>query len=251
MPEQRSSTILETVSVCKSYDGTIALDSISLSLRTGEVTAIVGANGSGKSTLLNILAGKTSLDSGKVILKGENVRFRRPSDAMKAGIVMVHQEDTICPDLTVAENILLGCESDYPFSPWTTFLWGKKSRLRAARALQSVSQHELPLGRMGYELSGGQRKTVAIARALRWAPSVLLLDEATNSLGVVEQDALLKTVKQLALGGMCVCYVTHRPLEALRVADRLVALNNGRVTSMSLRNELNELHVAQLMAGMI
>lgn len=207
------------------FGATHALRGVSLSVLPGECVALAGQNGAGKSTLVKIITGvyPQSVYSGTVTLDGEVVRFRTPGEAESAGVAVVQQELTVCSNLSVAENLLIGHEPTR-----LGFIRRDRLRAQAARMLQAVGL-DLPLDVLAGKLSVGQQQMLEIARAVSRRAKVLVLDEPTSSLSTSEAEALFRRLAELKSRGVCVLYISHRLDELQRVADRVVVLRDGAV----------------------
>jgi ribose transport system ATP-binding protein len=210
----------------KSFGATKALVGVDLVARAGEVHAVLGENGAGKSTLMNILAGATKADTGKLSLDGTPYFPGNPESAWRAGVSIVHQELSLCPALTVEENLLLGDEPRKGL-----FLDRRASRARAQAALDRVGS-KVPLDAVASSLSPAAQQLVEIARALvRGEPRLLILDEPTSSLGADDAERLFALVGELRASGMCVLYVSHFLEEVQRIADRYTVLRDGKTVA--------------------
>lgn len=207
--------------VTKRYPGTIALNNVDLTVRPGELVALLGENGAGKSTLSSIIAGVTQPTEGQMLWRGEPYAPASPGDAIAAGIGLIHQEMRLLPDLTVAENVLVG--------RWPTragFLDARKMRDTAEKHLRRLGF----TGRMDStvrSLSVAGQQQVEIAKALTLNASLLILDEPTAALGEAETDALFERINALKAEGVSFIYVSHRLAEIRRIADRIVVLRDG------------------------
>ena len=240
--------ILECVSLSKTYGTVKALVDINFTLRPGEVRALLGKNGAGKSTLVNLLSGSQRADdgSGRLELAGTQVDWSNPGDARADGIAVVHQEFSLVPGLSVAENITLG--------RWPTrrnglgLIDGKALEIAARGALDLLGV-ELPLGREVGELSIAQQQLVEIAKALLDEPRVLILDEPTSALNSAEVTALLALIRRLAETGVAIIYVSHRMKEIPLVADTMTILRDGREVETLGTKEASVEKVAALIAG--
>lgn len=214
---------LEAVGIVKSFDGVHALRGVELSVRPGEIHALLGENGAGKSTLIKIVTGLYSADEGEVRVGGGAVDFANVRSAHKAGVVALYQELSIVPTISVAENIVLGegAPSRAGFVDW-------KELHRRARAQLARLNQRLPLGRLAGSLSPVQQTMVSVARALMADARVLILDEPTASLTDTEIGDLFAVLRGLRDEGVAIVYVSHRLEEVFELCDRLTVMRNGR-----------------------
>ncbi|MGE0215613.1 sugar ABC transporter ATP-binding protein [Mycolicibacterium sp.] len=210
--------------LCKRYGSLQALRDVSMSVAPGEVRALMGLNGAGKSTLVKIISGVVAPDAGEIHVAGEQVHLRTPADAMNAGVSTVHQELSLVPGLTVADNIFLG---QWPTKAGSVI--DRRGLATASRALlDRVHSRALPGARVG-SLSIGEQQLIEIARAIGQDAKVLILDEPTSSLSVQEGDELIALVRKLAATGVAVVYISHRMDEIHRVADSATVLRDGQL----------------------
>jgi len=211
--------------VAKRFGPIQVLRDVSLDLRPGEIHAVIGENGAGKSTLMNIISGKFAPDAGELTRDGSKVAFASPSDALRVGIAMVPQELTICPDLSVAENIVLGAQPKRALAiDW------RRVREIALGNLARLDPTIDPQIRMR-ELSTARQQFVQIARATAGRATVLIFDEPTASLPEREADRLSQFIRSFRDGGGAVFYISHRLDEILSLADRITVLRDGAVVS--------------------
>lgn len=214
--------LLEATRLSKSYGANTVLQDVSLSVAKGEVVSIIGENGAGKSTLGKILAGITPPDDGSITLRGSQVSFSAPGDAIAAGIGIVHQELCLVDTLSIAENISLGREPTR---------WGlvdqRAITTTASRALERLEARLDPSRRVG-SLTTAEKQLVEIARALSYESEILIFDEPTSSLSDHEGEILLSTIARLRRSGISIVYISHRLNEVQKISDRVVALRDGR-----------------------
>lgn len=208
--------------VGKSFPGVVALDEISFTVAPGEVRALVGENGAGKSTLLKILSGQYRPDRGQILIDGLSRRFDGPRAAQDAGVAIIHQELQLIPDLSVAENLLLG-------SLPARGGWIDRAALhdRATTVLTRLGEAIDPATRLG-ALSIGQRQMIEIGRALLRDARIIAFDEPTSSLSARETDRLLDIIRELRRHGTAILYVSHRMEEVYALADSATVLRDGR-----------------------
>ena len=208
----------------KRFGATAALSGVDLFVAPGEVCGLVGENGAGKSTLMGILSGALTADEGSMSLDGDNYAPRSPLDARRAGIMMIYQELSLAPDLSVAENIVLGVEP-------TRFGLVDHARARAiaAAALDELGRRGFRVTRRVGELSVAEQQLVEIARAVASGCRVLVLDEPTSTLGRQDAERLFALIRRLRESGHAVVYISHFIEEVREVCDRIVVLRDGRV----------------------
>ncbi|MEZ4220340.1 MAG: sugar ABC transporter ATP-binding protein [Polyangiaceae bacterium] len=233
--------------VSKSFGITRAAREVSFEVGAGRVHALLGENGAGKSTLMKIIAGAIAADEGSMALDGAAYAPSTPLWARRQGVAIVYQELSVCPDLTVAENIALGVEPQR-----YGFLRRPRMEELATQSLAKVAGSETPLApnRLVGELSSAERQLVEIARAFAAsAPKLLILDEPTSSLSAVDAARLLKTVRKLAADGLSVLYISHFLEEVREVADDYTVLRDGAVVESGLVANCDNEHWVRAMAG--
>jgi ribose transport system ATP-binding protein len=242
-------TLLVVEGVDKSFGGTHALRSVALTARAGEVHAVLGENGAGKSTLMKVLAGAIRPDAGSVKLAGRDFSPADPSEARARGVAIVYQELQLCPDLSVAENIVLGVE------PTRHGLVQRKAvRARARLALSKVLGEDaatvITPERIVGELTAGDQQLVAIARALAQAePRLLILDEPTASLSASDVERLFVAMQKLKAEGLCIVYISHFLEEVERIADRFTVLRDGKTVGVGVIGDMSMDEVVRMMVG--
>ena len=230
--------------VVKKYPGVIALQDVNLSVRAGEVMALVGENGAGKSTLLKVLAGATRADEGTIEVDGIAAAMTSPRDAQARGIAVIYQELNLAGDLTVAENIYVGRE---PKTRFGTVDFREMER-GAAELLSSLGIAISPTAIVG-TLNIALRQMVEIAKALLINARVVVMDEPTSSLTEGEVDTLLDLVRQLRSNGVSVIYVSHRMREIFQIADRITVMRDGGVVGVVEASTASPGDIVQMMVG--
>lgn len=239
--------ILTLEKVTKRYPGVVALDDVDFSLNAGEVRALLGKNGAGKSTLVKILSGAVRQDSGDIRIDQHPVTIHHPRDAFNQGISTVYQEMSLVPGLTVAENILLG---RWPRKrQFGLSVINRKEIVRVAQASLDQLKVKLDLTELVLNLNVAQQQLVEIAKAISFNPRVLVLDEPTSALPEEGVDVLHGVVRQLALQGMAIIYVTHRLQEIPRVADSVTVLRDGRNIGTITVDQATPERIANMMIG--
>ena len=219
----QDNTILEVKDLSKSFLGVMALNKVSLSVRRGEVHAVIGDNGAGKSTMMNIIMGDLKRDHGEILLKGQPTDFKSPADAIASGISMIHQEISLVPTLSVAENIWLHREEQFMNGP---FISGKK-RLEATRELLDRMGININAGSLVSELTVAQAQLVELARAISTNAEIIIMDEPTSSLSDKEIAILFRVMRDLREKGVAIIFITHKIEELLSISDRVSVYRDG------------------------
>jgi ribose transport system ATP-binding protein len=222
MPQGRS-PILELKEITKAFGGVEALRGVDFALYAGEIHGLVGENGAGKSTLMKIIAGVHPEFSGRFTLDGHETRFRRPSDAHAAGVAMVHQELSVAPDLSVAENVFLGTQ---PTNRFGLVQWRKMAR-EAGEQLARFGIDVDPMTRLG-DLPIGLQQLIEIARVLFSGARIIILDEPTSALSPPEVERLFATLQRLRDEGTGIVFISHFIEDILRISDTVTVFRNGR-----------------------
>ena len=235
--------LFEAAGLSKTFGIVEVLKDININVRAGEVHAIIGENGAGKSTLMKIIAGNLAPTRGEMRIDGETVTFSGPVDAEHRGIVLVHQEILLAPDLTVAQNIYLGRELHKG-----VFIDDRAMNEGAAKAVRGLGS-DIDPNTIVSRLSIAQRQLVQIARVLLVPHRIVIFDEPTASLTPHETDALLKVIRQIRAKGVGVLYISHRLPEVKEIADRVTVLRDGRLVASHDVSELQPADMARLMVG--
>ena len=240
--------IIEMINIAKDYGHIRALEGVSLTVRSGEVTCVLGDNGAGKSTLIKIMSGLHRADSGTMKVNGVETRFDSPRDALQAGIATVYQDLAVVDLMETWRNFFLGSEIRKPVPVLRPLDIAQMRRITSDELgklgihLGSVDQ---PLG----TLSGGERQSVAIARAVYFGAKVLILDEPTAALGVKQSGIVLRYVARARESGVAVVFITHNPHHAYLIGDRFVVLSLGRMSLNARREEITVDRLTTEMAG--
>jgi ABC-type sugar transport system ATPase subunit len=241
---------IEVEHLTKIYGGSVALSDFSHRFSAGHVHALMGKNGSGKSTLVKILAGAVTPTSGSIRIGGKTETFASPRDAFNAGIVTVHQELSLVPELSVAENIFLGRLPYRSFGPGLRGLDWRRLHRDAAALLEDMGldiDPRLP----ARDLSVGRQQVVEIVKAMSFSPSVLLLDEPTSALAAKEVSQLFAAVRRLRERGVTMVYITHRLPELFEIADTCTVLRDGqKVGSIEMREATTDA-IVEMMFGSV
>ena len=233
---------LELRGVSKRFGSVEALTDVDFEVRDGEVMALVGDNGAGKSTLIKCVAGIYSIDGGEIFFEGRPVVIHGPKDAAKLGIEVVYQDLALADNLDVVQNMYLGREIHDPLFR----LREAPMEQRTAETLKSLAVTTIKSVRQPVAtLSGGQRQSVAVARAVLWNNRVVFLDEPTAALGVAQTRQVLDLVKRLAEQGLAVVLVSHNLSDVFEVADRITVLRLGRGVGVYQKDATTEQEIVQ------
>jgi len=241
--------LLAATDLSVQFGNVVALDGASLTVRAGEVVCLVGDNGAGKSTLIKALSGVIRPNSGSIRVDDVPVELASPQVARNVGIETVYQDLALCENLGVAHNLVLG---DEPRRRWLGLPGFRDDRRAAQLAYRRLARLNVPVqdvNRPVNSFSGGQRQSVAIARALRDHVRVVILDEPTASLGVSQTAQVMKLIADIARAGHGVIFITHDVEQVIEIADRVVVMRLGRVIHDGPATDLDELQLIQLMAG--
>ena len=241
MPNEENQAVLTMRGICKQFPGTRALNNVDFTLRKGEIHALMGENGAGKSTLIKVLTGVYGKDAGVICVDGTEAHIHSPQDAQRIGISTVYQEISLCPNLTVAENMFIG-RSKAPF-----VFWPARNR-KATKILDSLN---IP-ARAKQELSRcslAVQQMVAIARAVDMNCKVLILDEPTSSLDENEVEMLFDLMRELRDKGVAIVFVTHFLEQVYAVSDRITVLRNGELVGEWAVADLPQVELVARMMG--
>jgi D-xylose transport system ATP-binding protein len=231
---------LELRGITKAFGSVQALDDVDFEVRSGEVMALVGDNGAGKSTLIKCVAGIHPIDAGEVLFDGKSVHIHGPKDAARLGIEVVYQDLALCDNLDVVQNMFLGREVRSPLFR----LKEAPMEQRTAETLRSLSVTTIrSVRQLVASLSGGQRQSVAVARAVLWNSRVVILDEPTAALGVAQTRQVLDLVKRLAEQGLAVVIISHNLIDVFEVAHRITVLRLGRNVGVYEREQTTQQEV--------
>lgn len=240
--------LIEVDNVSKYFGSVIALKDVSMFVRAGEVTCLLGDNGAGKSTLIKILSGVHKPDEGYYIYDGEKMNFNSPRDALARGIATVYQDLAMIPLMSIWRNFFLGSEPTKGWGPFRRFdveMARNTTREEMSKMGIDIRDPGQPVG----TLSGGERQSVAIARAVYFGAKVLILDEPTAALGVKQAGVVLKYILQAKRRGIGVIFISHNPHHAYPVGDHFVILRRGQVYGDYAKKELPLEQLVQMMAG--
>jgi D-xylose transport system ATP-binding protein len=240
-----SAPLLELRGIDKSFGAVQVLHGVDLTVRLGRVTALVGDNGAGKSTLIKGVAGIHPFDQGEYLFEGRPVHVHNPKQANALGVEVVYQDLALCDNLDIVQNLYLGREQLK-----NGLLDEIAMEQRAAETLAGLSVRTVKSIRQKVaSLSGGQRQTVAIARAVLWNSKLVILDEPTAALGVAQTEQVLSLVRRLADNGLAVILISHNMNDVLQVADDIAVLYLGKMTAQVEAAEVSHSDVVKLITG--
>jgi ABC-type sugar transport system ATPase subunit len=246
----QTSPALEARAITRSFGRVAALRGASLTVRSGEVTALVGDNGAGKSTLIKILSGALQPDTGSILIGGEPVSLTSPQEARRLGIETVYQDLALAPSLDVAANLFLGREMrSSGLSGRIGFLNDRAMRKRAQQEMAGLQIGLTSVRQPVLTLSGGQRQAIAVARATAWGKRVVIMDEPTAALGVRETNMVLRLIERVRDSGIAVLMISHSMPEVFEVADQITILRLGRTVREMRRDEASMTEVVSFMTG--
>ncbi|MBA2382476.1 MAG: sugar ABC transporter ATP-binding protein [Chloroflexi bacterium] len=240
--------LLEARNISKYFGAVIALEDVSLTVRAGEINCLLGDNGAGKSSLIKTLSGVHPPDAGTLAIDGEPVRFASPRDALDAGIATVYQDLSVMPLMSISRNFFLGNEPTIGFGPFRRFDSAKAATI-AREEMKNIGIDVRDTEQLVGTLSGGERQTLAIARAEYFGARVLILDEPTSALGVKESAFVLRHAIAARNKGLGVIFITHNVQHALPIGDSFTILTRGRSGGTYRRGELNAEQLHALMGG--
>lgn len=243
-----SDPIIHMESIEKHFGNVIALAGVSFDVRPGECHCLLGDNGAGKSTFIKTMSGVHKPSAGEIYFEGKPMHFESPRDAMEAGIATVFQDLAMIPLMSVTRNFFMGRE---PTKGRGLF---KRFDIARANSVTMQQMHEMGINLREPDqavgtLSGGERQTVAIARAVYFGAKVLILDEPTSALGVRQTANVLATIAKVREQGVGIVFISHNVRHAMAVGDRFTVLNRGRTLGTALRGEISPEELQDMMAG--
>jgi D-xylose transport system ATP-binding protein len=234
--------LLQLRGITKSFGSVQALTDVDFEVRRGEVMALVGDNGAGKSTLVKCVAGTHSPDSGEILFNGTEVHIHGPKDAANLGIEVVYQDLALCDNLDVVQNMYLGREEhDRLQRLKEPIMEQKTAETLKSLAVTTINSIRQPVA----TLSGGQRQSVAVAKAVQWNSKLVILDEPTAALGVAQTEQVLALVRRLAEQGLAVVIISHNLHDVFETATRITVLRLGRNVGVYEREKTTQQEVVQ------
>lgn len=228
--------LVEVHHLTKRFGGVHAVEDVSCDLYAGEVVGLLGHNGAGKSTLIKMLSGVFPADSGRIVVQGQECRFATPREARAAGIETIHQTLALAENIDAPGNLFLGREL---LTPWRT-LDADRMEHEARQVIRRLNPNFTELRRPVQSMSGGQRQTVAIARALYFNARILIMDEPCAALGPAETRMVLDTIRRLKEEGIGIFLISHDMMDVFEVCDRVTVMKNGRVVGTERTSDVTQ-----------
>jgi simple sugar transport system ATP-binding protein len=241
--------LLAIQGLTKSFGPIEVLRGVDLTLHAGEVLAVVGDNGAGKSTLIKHISGVYQPDGGEIRLNGKPIRIETPAEGRRLGVETVYQDLALADELSVGANIFLGREPTRRFLGLIPVVDNAKINRETQALLDRIETRIPRQARTVSRLSGGQRQAVSIARALYWQAKVVILDEPTAALAVMEREHVVSLARRLAAEGVGVIYIGHNLIEILEVADRVAVMYRGRIVHVTRARDTDQQELIAYMTG--
>ena len=243
-----SESIMQLKGIKKHFGSVIALDGVSFDLKAGECHCLLGDNGAGKSTFIKVMSGVHMPTEGSLFFEGKPVQFSSPNDAIKSGIATVYQDLGMIPLMSVTRNFFMGHEPQKRWFGINLFDEDSASELTVSEMAKMGINLRSPDQAVG-TLSGGERQTIAIARAVYFGAKVLILDEPTSALGVRQTSNVLATIDKVRKSGVAIVFISHNIRHALAVGDRFTVLNHGKTLGTAVKNQITPEELQDMMAG--
>ncbi len=240
--------LIQMKNIEKHFGSVIALAGVSVDVIPGECHCLLGDNGAGKSTFIKTMSGVHQPTAGEILFEGKPMNFADPRDAMAAGIATVHQHLAMIPLMSVARNFFMGNEPVKKIAG-INFLDAKKADEVTMAEMKKMGINLRGPDQAVGTLSGGERQTVAIARAVHFGAKVLILDEPTSALGVRQTSNVLATIDKVRKQGVAVVFITHNVRHAMAVGDRFTVLNRGKTLGTAMKGQITPEELQDLMAG--
>jgi ABC-type sugar transport system ATPase subunit len=244
--------ILETEKLSKHFGGIKAIDNINMKLYENEIIAIVGDNGAGKSTLIKAIAGVYRKDEGEIYISGEKTHISNPKDARNYGIETVYQDGGVISILDATANLFLGRVKyqDNIFGRFFNFVDYKYMRKETVQLLDRLGVTLKDTNARVNNLSGGQRQSVAVGRALYWGGKILIFDEPTNNLGVKQERIIIELIKRIRVEfGVSIIVISHNIAHVFELVDRIIVLRNGRIIGERIKEKTNTNEIVSMITG--
>lgn len=246
--------ILELKGINKSFDGIQAVNNFDLILHKKEIVALVGDNGAGKSTLIKIISGVHRKDTGKIFIEGKEAHIENPLDAKKYGIETVYQDEGVIKIFDASSNLFLGREKYMGnfLGRWFKFLDKNYMIIETKKLLQKIGVELKDINIELNSLSGGQRQSVVVGRAVYWGGKVLIFDEPTNNLGVKQEKKVIDLIKRIRDDfDVSIIIISHNINHVFELVDRIVVLRNGFKVGEKIKNETNTNEIVSMITGVL
>lgn len=243
--------LLEVKNITKRFGGLVAVDNVNMKVFPGEVVGILGDNGAGKSTLIKVISGVYHADAGKIYFNNQMIKINNPMEALRIGIETIYQDLALAENLNVYSNIFLGREKLKKYLGFIDVLDHDYMLNESKKVLKRLDIQIPSLRNKIINLSGGQRQAVAISRSIYWDAKLLIMDEPTAALGVVEQEKVLNLVKTLSSQGVSVIVISHQMRDVFSVASRLMVMRRGKKVAERVTKKTTHEEVVGLIVGSV
>ncbi|MFW6149213.1 MAG: ATP-binding cassette domain-containing protein [Atribacterota bacterium] len=243
--------LLEVKNITKRFGGLVAVDNVNMKVFPGEVVGILGDNGAGKSTLIKVISGVYHADAGKIYFNNQMIKINNPMEALRIGIETIYQDLALAENLNVYSNIFLGREKLKKYLGFINVLDHDYMLKESKKVLNRLDIQIPSLRNKIINLSGGQRQAVAISRSIYWDAKLLIMDEPTAALGVVEQEKVLNLVKTLSSQGVSVIVISHQMRDVFSVASRLIVMRRGKKVAERITKKTTHEEVVGLIVGSV
>jgi len=243
--------LLEVKNITKRFGGLVAVDNVNMKVFPGEVIGILGDNGAGKSTLIKVISGVYHADAGKIYFNNQMIRINNPMEALRIGIETIYQDLALAENLNVYSNIFLGREKLKKYLGFINVLDHDYMLNESKQVLNRLDIQIPSLRNKIINLSGGQRQAVAISRSIYWDAKLLIMDEPTAALGVVEQEKVLNLVKTLSSQGVSVIVISHQMRDVFSVASRLIVMRRGKKVAERITKKTTHEEIVGLIVGSV
>ncbi|MQY74278.1 MAG: ATP-binding cassette domain-containing protein [Clostridia bacterium] len=254
MKMEEKAVVLEVKKLCKFFGGIKAVNNIDIKLYKGEIIAIVGDNGAGKSTLIKTISGIYKKNSGEIYINGDKADINNPNDARRYGIETVYQDGGVVPTFNAYLNLFLGREKiqDNKLGKWLNFVDFKYMKKETQQLLKRVGVDFKNIDSELSNLSGGQRQSVIVGKAVYWGGQIIILDEPTNNLGVKQQKKVIDLIKKIRNEyNISIIIITHNINHVFELVDRIIVLRNGIKVAERIKTETNQTEVVSLITGAV
>lgn len=248
----KKEVVLETKDLCKDFGAIKAVNEVNMKLYKNEIVAIVGDNGAGKSTLIKIISGIYPRDRGEIYLNGKKVIINNPADAKKLGIETVYQEKGIIPEFNAAQNLFLGREKlvNNGLAKFFKYMDETYMKKETIKLLKNIGITLKNVNTKINNLSGGQRQTVVVGRAVYWGGKILIFDEPTNNLGAIQEKKVINLIKTIRKQyNLSIIIISHNISHVFELVDRIIVLRNGEVIGERIKSKTNPNEIVSMITG--